>query len=136
MCEPNFYLPQTLSEIFKTESKVVETEANKSDDANQSQSIEYETGFYRVLPLLSFKNDHQKKVLSLKENEYLRLRWQKYLSKIPSEYIRIRLYTDQKKAPPIPRRMTLNGRFYGIDNKLSPVPIIPDPRMTAKTNFK
>lgn len=97
MCEPNYDLPQTLSAIFETESDVVETEKDKLDQTSKLQSAEYETDYYRVLPLLSFKNDHREKVLSLKENEYLRLRWQQFLTKIPKHYIRIRLYSDQLK---------------------------------------
>nr|XP_014095688.2 uncharacterized protein LOC106621377 [Bactrocera oleae] len=136
MCEPNYDLPQTLSAIFETESDIVETEQDKLDQASKLQSAEYETDYYRVLPLLSFKNDHREKVLSLKENEYLSLRWQKFLTKIPKNYIRIRLYSDQQKIPIAPRRLVLNGCFYGVDNKLSPVPIIPDPRMYEKITYK
>ncbi|XP_054740161.1 uncharacterized protein LOC129245794 isoform X2 [Anastrepha obliqua] len=128
MCEPNFYLPQTVSAIFKSEADAVEID-NKTDRVNEQQSAEHQTNYYRVLPLLSYKNDHHKEVLSLKENEYLRLRWQKFLSDKPTEYIRIRLYRDQMKTDITPRPMQLNGRFYGVDNKLSPAPIIPDPRM-------
>ncbi|XP_036332649.1 uncharacterized protein LOC118743993 [Rhagoletis pomonella] len=129
MCEPNFYLPQTVGAIFETVYSSAEVEANRSDRVNKLQSAEYETDYHRVLPLMSYKNANHKKVLSLKENEYLRIRWQKFLSDIPSEYIRIRIYRDRAKSPIIPRRMQLNGRFYGVDNKLSPVPIIPDPRI-------
>lgn len=38
--------------------------------------------------------------------------------------------------PIAPRRLVLNGCFYGVDNKLSPVPIIPDPRMYEKIASK
>lgn len=29
---------------------------------------------------------------------------------------------------PKPRRKSLNGQFYGVDNKLAPVPAVADPR--------
>uniref|UniRef100_W8CDX6 Uncharacterized protein n=1 Tax=Ceratitis capitata TaxID=7213 RepID=W8CDX6_CERCA len=98
MCEPNFYLPQALCVIFEKESDKFGMDDDKLEQASKLQSAEHKADYYRVLPLLSFRNDHREKVLSLKQNEYLRLRWQNFLTKIPSAYIRIRLYSDQQKT--------------------------------------
>ncbi|XP_065371489.1 uncharacterized protein LOC135963518 [Calliphora vicina] len=137
ICEP--ILPQLIDLEYIKKSlettKIVEEKAQ--DHATVEHKVSYEQKDYNMLPLFKDQFNHLNDVLSLLSNDYLACRWNKFLDNLPEKYIRIRLYMDYKQTLETRevRRKLLNGNFYGVNNKLAPIPQLSDPR-TMKINQK
>ncbi|KAI8117529.1 hypothetical protein FF38_06784 [Lucilia cuprina] len=137
ICEPNLNLPQPIElESLKmtTETNKVELGKTSLDQTNVKREVLYEQKDYDLLPLFKDQFQHLNNILSLHSNDYLACRWNTFLDNVPQNYIRIRSYVDYKKSleTQVVRRKLLNGHFYGIDNKLAPIPQLKDPRSFAK----
>ncbi|TMW48720.1 hypothetical protein DOY81_006203 [Sarcophaga bullata] len=140
ICEPNLDLPQKIDlETLKKSDKpetTVEEDSKIQDDDKVVHKVTYELKEYNLLPVFSDEFDHLNDILSINSNDYLAKRWNKFLDNVPDNYVRIRLYMDYKKSleKHVVRPMLLNGQFYGIDNKLAPIPQLSDPRNLGNKN--
>ncbi|KAI9580428.1 hypothetical protein GQX74_010836 [Glossina fuscipes] len=126
LCEPNLLVPQKVD--LKSLRDSSQPKPKKEDDSKvdyPKPKISYLAENYRTFPKFTNQFDHLSEVLSLRSNDYLACRWDKFLNRVPDEYVRICLFTDIKKQEnkPEPKRMRLTGKFYGVDSKLAPVPM-------------
>ncbi|KAH8284192.1 hypothetical protein KR054_012068 [Drosophila jambulina] len=87
-----------------------------------------------VLPSFKYQLEHLVPYLSCRRNPYMRCRYRKFLDNVPSSYVTISVYGSNVSNMPKPRRKSLNGQFYGVDNKLAPIPVVADPRSPLHRN--
>ncbi|XP_073820334.1 uncharacterized protein [Musca autumnalis] len=140
ICEPNFNLPQKIDIKELQNSSDAERKLSLSDPStrhsidwlsqNVKPKISYLQKEYHVLPKFYDQFEHLNSVLTVKENRYLNCRWNQFLNNAPQEYVKIRLFRDYQKEGEcfVVKRKILNGQFYGVDNKLAPIPQLNDPR--------
>ncbi|XP_075144611.1 uncharacterized protein LOC142219563 [Haematobia irritans] len=128
ICEPNFSLPQKIQLHSLRQSNNENSQINPPVPVRPK--ISYIQNDYDIMPKFSDQFVHLNTVLSLKENNYLRCRWNQFLNKTPNVYVKIRLYSSVKREMKVlkARRKILTGNFYGADNKLAPIPQLADPR--------
>ncbi|XP_002136927.2 uncharacterized protein [Drosophila pseudoobscura] len=91
---------------------------------------------WTILPRFEYQLEHLKTSLSCRLSQYLRCRYTKFLDNVPQNYVTIATYGSNVNRMPKPRRKTLNGQFYGVDNKLAPIPVLADPRQHHATKIK
>uniref|UniRef100_A0A1A9UYZ9 Uncharacterized protein n=1 Tax=Glossina austeni TaxID=7395 RepID=A0A1A9UYZ9_GLOAU len=131
LCEPNLLVPQEVD--IKSLRNSSQTTPEKEDDSKVNYpkpEISYCAEDYRIFPKFINQFDHLSSVLSLRSNDYWACRWDKFLNHVPDKYVRIVLFTDieKQKGKAEPKGMRLTGKFYGVDSKLAPIPVIRDPR--------
>ncbi|XP_058976100.1 uncharacterized protein LOC101888484 [Musca domestica] len=135
ICEPNFDLPQKFD--IKQLQNAAQIDSNTTENApadwllqHVKPKISYLQKDFNILPKFYDQFEHLNRVLSVKENQYLNCRWNQFLNNAPREYVKIRLFQDFQKEKEhfVVKRKTLNGQFYGVDNKLAPIPQLDDPR--------
>uniref|UniRef100_A0A1A9Z9P8 Uncharacterized protein n=1 Tax=Glossina pallidipes TaxID=7398 RepID=A0A1A9Z9P8_GLOPL len=144
-CEPIEVQPQR--DIFIGTLKIPEETKNNRDALDDfRQKITYELESYDILPLMHDQDQRLQVLLSLRNNAYLKLRWNKFVESGSRGCVQLRLYRDYKMdlmklvsllrfclnfinilafndRKPLARRKSLTGNFFGADNKLAPVPL-------------
>uniref|UniRef100_A0A1B0BQ48 Uncharacterized protein n=1 Tax=Glossina palpalis gambiensis TaxID=67801 RepID=A0A1B0BQ48_9MUSC len=124
-CEPIDEQPQ--KDILIGALKIPEETKNDHDALDDfRQKITYRLESYDILPLMHDENQRLEVLLSLRNNTYLKLRWNKFVESGSNKSLQLRLYRDYKMdllKKPLARRKSLTGNFFGADNRLAPVPL-------------
>ncbi|XP_034664460.1 uncharacterized protein LOC117898886 [Drosophila subobscura] len=137
ICDPFTNLPVKfdINELVK-EFKPELQERNISEAKGPRDFLHLPSEKWVVLPSFEHQLEHLKPYLSCRLNEYLRCRYRKFLDNVPKNYINVSVHATNVNRMPKPRRKTLNGQFYGVDNKLAPIPVLADPRQHHVTKRK
>ncbi|KAI9580427.1 uncharacterized protein LOC119638815 [Glossina fuscipes] len=124
-CEPIDEQPQ--KDILIGALKIPEETKSDHDALDDfRQKITYRLESYDILPLMHDENQRLEVLLSLRNNTYLKLRWNKFVESGSNKSLQLRLYRDYKMdllKKPLARRKSLTGNFFGADNRLAPVPL-------------
>ncbi|KRF99944.1 uncharacterized protein Dwil_GK27863 [Drosophila willistoni] len=127
-CDPLTNLPVKIDiEKIIAEFKPKEAERNIDEEKGPRDFLHLPDNNWVVLPSFKYQLEHLRPYLSCRNNKYLRSRYTKFLNNVPKNYVTISIYGTNINNMPKPRRMSLNGQFYGVDNKLAPIPIMDDP---------
>ncbi|XP_037956238.1 uncharacterized protein LOC119685939 [Teleopsis dalmanni] len=94
---------------------------------------------YFITPLMSYNEERENNLVSLRRNPPLREHYNTYLSSVRHGDAKFQLYreTIRDDNKPNPRKYSLNGQFYDSMNRPCPVPYLPKitekfPRMSPK----
>ncbi|TDG49782.1 hypothetical protein AWZ03_003770 [Drosophila navojoa] len=132
ICEPFTNFParfdiEKIAEEFKPKDKEKDVEKSLSP----RDFLNVPDNDWVVLPMFKCHLDHLKPVLSVRKNKYMRCRYRQFLDNVPEHFVNVTLYSANINNQPKPRRKSLNGKFYGVDFKLAPIPVLVDPRATG-----